>query len=157
MKITDTVKATFPMKTPPKQILFKTVRSDGSSLHAPKGLGRKYEIGKGYRCRPGAHFAEWGPKALQALGISEIYYQRPESSAGNRVLICLGHATHESVPIFPFWDWSYGHDKTFNKKDVLAGPLETRLVSTSFTVIGEIFVPSDARLNESKKRNQKVV
>ena len=122
-----------------KQLFFKTVRSDGSSVWAPPGLGRVYEIGKTYR------FPKWAPAWLWSYQPMNrlVFSWRPESNAGNRVLICWGFVSLFDAAMIPV--------ACFDTAESVTG-FEYRYGSTYFTVVGEVFVPSDWRTAEHPKQ-----
>ena len=114
------------------QVFFKTVRPDGSSVWAPKGLSQIYEIGKTYKFPyelPAHVFV------LPDMAIADVWDFRAEAGGGNRVLICYGNLETRRVPCLSvsyYAIWNF-------KKDVYK--YVTRECSTEFTVIGEIFPP----------------
>lgn len=80
-----------------KQIFFKTVRHDGSSVWAPPGLGRVYEIGKTYRFRRNLPAHVFKPDPYSNLDAT--WWVRAEGTGGKRVLICWGIANLQIVPV----------------------------------------------------------
>lgn len=123
-----------------KKLFYKTVRSNGGSLWAhPEKDGRIYEIGKTYTFpkKYPAHVFDYD----SIFGLKGAYEARPEASAGNRVLICLGEFEDREVPCYAISDL-YKHGITKAEKGYgCPSSYYWRQCSTEFTVIGEIFVP----------------
>ena len=126
-----------------KQIFFKTVREDGTSVWAIGQYCRRYEVGKHYKFDPRTPAHVFGldteysciePQSStayfpeQSINHNEIYAQRAESNGGNRVLICYGEVKIQKVPVCHlFEDW-----------DLTKAWTEWRFTSDDFDVIGEI-------------------
>lgn len=111
-----------------RRLCYKSVRKDGSSLFAPPGIGRVYEIGKTYR------FPSYRPAfVFEAMdrSLTVIYTYRSEPFTSSRVLICIAHGLRRgNVAIVKFWEPS------------LALTYRWTAFTTKLTVIGEICVPA---------------
>jgi len=126
-----------------KQIFFKTVREDYSSVYARGKLSKTYKIGEHYT------FPEVLPAHVfpYCKGISQggagidfdfVYNSRKEVAAGNRVLICYGEVVRREVPCFDICDDSWNLNKIFSGNFY---DKEQRETSVDFDVIGEIALP----------------
>jgi hypothetical protein len=125
-----------------KQIFFKTVRKDGSSVWAIGKFKTHYEVGKTYKF-PASHPAHvflvdenshclypqhTGTPAAIFDG-DVVYKSRAERSGGSRVLICYGEVKAKYVPTYEIdGNWNLNHKPG----------MAHRYVSSNFTVIGEI-------------------
>ena|SRR3990167_2440461 len=130
-----------------KSIFFKTVRSTGRSVWAKGKFNLKYEIGKHYEFDP--EFPAHGFR-YPCCNLDSIHEGRLGSRGGNRVLICYGeYSLYKAVLYIPielkskYWTKSYV--KEHNRKTY------AYLTSSSFDVIGEIFVPKSWINKEIKK------
>lgn len=126
-----------------KQLFFKTVRSNGDSVWACKGLKRNYKIGQRYTFPselPAHVFASKRKNALR-----DIYDSRCESSGGNRVLICWGKLDYEYIPCIDI------HEKKWDREKLIHKSLKE--CSDDFEVVGEIFVPNAYKSSETKPKN----
>ncbi len=139
-----------------KQIFFKTVRSDYSSVWAIGKYRKIYEIGKRYTFDPRtpAHIFGVRPCSLgrtdyklrvyepdcqweeQEINHDHIYNHRAEPD-GSRVIICYGEVRKDRVPVC-FIDNHWNFEQA---------PFQWRFVSDDFTVIGEI-KPTAPRLKD---------
>lgn len=127
-----------------KQIFFKTVNDDYTSVHAVGKYCKKYEMGQRYVFHPklpahvflmsGSHrlvaamYRNRADLPEQSLNDHDaIYNARPES-VGVRVIVCYGEVRVQDVPVCDIgshWDF------TRTSQD-------TRFVSDDFVVVGEI-------------------
>jgi hypothetical protein len=113
------------------RMFFKTVRSDYTSLFARGKLRRKYIIGKRYKF-PADKPAHCFLSDDSSVDSVEIYEGRGECFAGNRVLICFGVVETREVPCFEIEEiWDFRNHI----------PMEEKVVSKNFIVIGEIGLP----------------
>jgi hypothetical protein len=126
-----------------KQIFFKTVQNDYTSVFAIGKYKRKYKVNERYTFDEGtpAHVfglnddgmytppnSEEKKLPIQNIHHDLIYSKRAERGAGNRVLICYGEVETKRVPVCNIdenWNFSRASYKW-------------RYTSSDFTVIGEI-------------------
>jgi hypothetical protein len=119
------------------QIFFKTVRENYRSLYAHGMLARTYKVGSRYKFPKNlpAHVFTTESRTFSGfLDSDAVYKNRAEAGGGNRVMICYGVVEEKRVPCF-----SIGNE-TWNFGDYI--PMETRLTSSNFVVIGEIKLPA---------------
>ncbi len=147
-----------------KQIFFKTVRNDYTSVWAIGKYSRRYEIGKRYTFDPelpahvfglnscGEYFTPYsGSKFIeQNIDHQQVYEQRAENS-GSRVLICYGEVKLKQIPVCDIGqDWDFSDEWNTSPK--------WRFTSSDFVVVGEID-PPDGRVQDTleEKRDGWVV
>lgn len=125
-----------------RQMFFKSVRSDYSSLYARNGLSRIYTVGSHHKfsAKLPAHVFTLEESNRSVRGVegtlnSDLAYDyRAEGKTGNRVVICYGLLKKREVPCLCVSDSEWN----FTEKDMST---ETKWTSTEFTVIGEIALP----------------
>ena len=126
-----------------KQIFFKTVRENYTSVYARGPLCREYQIGKRYvfpAHLPAHVFIDiddnYDSSDINVFSPDDVYNIRSESSGGNRVLICLGEVIKKKVLCFditfPIWDFNVSY---------MGDYYEIRHTCYDFLVVGEIPLP----------------
>ncbi len=125
-----------------KQIFFKTVKEDYTSLYARGILKRKYEVNKRYRFPedlPAHGFSNGNIDLSDPLQRNLVYRHRYERDLGNRVLVCYGEAQTRDLFICDvcadIWDLN-------NPTNML--PVRN-LTSTDFIVIDELELPEECK------------
>lgn len=137
-----------------KNIFFKSVRKDGSSLYAIGKYKKKYKLGQTYIFdeKTPAHvfvvckdiefdsyqriltFQDESTYDLHDIPLDNqqlIYNYRAESSVAEKVIICYGELKIRNVPICDIDEnWDFEHEYKCSYTDIFT--------STSFTVIGQI-------------------
>lgn len=155
-----------------KQIFFKSVRKDGSSLYAIGKYKKKYKLGQTYTfdektpahvfvvCKDIKHgvytrlytFDKQGNYDLNNIPFHKqqlIYSYRAESSVAEKVLVCYGELSLRAVRICDV-------DENWDFNDLATCSSCNQFTSTNFTVIG-VIVPTETFVVHRNKLKLKII
>ncbi len=123
-----------------REIFFKTVREDYTSVYARGILKKKYEVNKHYKFSPDLPayvFCYEKVDLSNRQQRNKIYNNRYEKRGGNRVLVCCGELKIRRVPCFDIYDKEWNFQNTKNIQHTSC------FTSTDFLVIDELDLPEE--------------